>query len=165
MKNWMESATPGEKHSMLAKLNGTWDAEVTSWMGMGAPATTSHGTITNKMVMDNRYQISDFKGEMMGMPFNGMSTTAYDNLKKKFVSTWIDNMGTGIMMMQGTWDDAAKTLNMTGKMTNPGNGKECEMKETLKIVDDNTHVMEMYGPDSKTGKQYKNMEIKYTRKK
>jgi hypothetical protein len=33
------------------------------------------------------------------------------------------------------------------------------------MVDDNTQVMEMYGPDMKTGKEYKNMEIKFTRKK
>ena len=33
------------------------------------------------------------------------------------------------------------------------------------IVDDITHIMEMYGPDVKTGKQYKSMQIKFTRKK
>jgi hypothetical protein len=39
------------------------------------------------------------------------------------------------------------------------------MKETFKMVDDDHMVMEMFGPDPKTGKQYKTMEIKYTRKK
>jgi hypothetical protein len=47
----------------------------------------------------------------------------------------------------------------------PGNGKECDMREVYKIVDDNNRIMEMYGPDMKTGKEYKNMEIKFTRAK
>jgi hypothetical protein len=46
----------------------------------------------------------------------------------------------------------------------PANGKECDIRETFGIIDDNTQVMEMYGPDLKTGKEYKNMEIKFSRK-
>ena len=46
---------------------------------------------------------------MMGMPFQGMSTMAYDNGKKTFMSTWIDNMGTGILETEGTYDAGTKT--------------------------------------------------------
>ena len=74
-------------------------------------------------------------------------------------------MGTGIMTMEGTWDEATKSINFKGKMICPANGKECDVRETYKIIDDNTHLMEMYGPDMKTGVEYKNMEIKFTRKK
>jgi hypothetical protein len=35
------------------------------------------------------------------MPFEGISTLGYDNAKKTFFSTWIDNMGTGMMVMEG----------------------------------------------------------------
>ena len=58
----------------------------------------------------------------------------------------------------------AKTITFTGKMLCPANGKMCEMKQVYKFVDDKTQVMEMYGPDMKTGKQFKNMEMKLTRK-
>jgi hypothetical protein len=43
-------------------------------------------------------------------------------------------------------------------------GKMCSMKETFTIIDDNTQKMEMYGPDPKTGKEYKMMEINLSRK-
>lgn len=165
MKAMMEYGTPGEPQKMLAKSNGTWDAQVIMWMGDGAPADTSTGSCTNKMIMGDRYQVSNFKGDMMGMPFEGMSTTAYDNAKKVFVSTWIDNMGTGIMSMEGPWDEATKSMTMTGKVVSPVDGRVCELKQVYKIVDDNTQIMEMYGPDSQTGKQYKNMKITFTRKK
>ncbi len=165
MKAWMDYATPGDPHKSLAAANGNWDAEVTTWMAMDAPPTTSKGSAVNRMIMDGRYQVSEFSGDMMGMPFNGLSTTAYDNYKKAFISTWVDNMGTGIMMMEGPWDDATKTMTLTGKYINPANGLDCEMKETFTMTDENNHVMVMYGPDQQTGKQYKNMEIKFTRKK
>lgn len=165
MKNWMEYATPGEPHKMLAKSNGTWNGEVTMWMAPDAPPMTSTMTMTNKMVMDGRYQVSEAKGNMMGMPFNGMSTTGYDNHKKVYMSTWIDNMGTGVMKMEGPWDEASKSTTLTGKMIDPMTGRECDFKEVYKIIDDNNQVMEMYGPDPKTGRQFKTMEIKLTRKK
>ena len=164
-KAWMEYMTPGESHKMLAKADGQWTGEMKMWFAPNTPAATSTTTGTNKMIMGGRYQVSTYKGDFMGMPFEGISTTGYDNAKKVFINTWMDNMGTGIMNMEGTWDEATKSINFKGKMICPANGKECDVRETYKIVDDNTHVMEMYGPDMQTGKEYKNMEIKFTRKK
>ena len=166
MKNWEAYMTPGDVHKMMASWDGTWDTESTSWMAPGAPPMTSKGTSVNKMALGGRYQISNHKGMMMGMPFEGMSMTGYDNAKKMFVSTWIDNMGTGIMKMEGPWDAATKSMTLTGKCVDPmaGGGKEMELKEIFKMVDDKTQVMEMYGPGP-DGKELKMMEIKFTRKK
>jgi hypothetical protein len=164
-KNWMAYATPGEPHKMLAKSNGTWNGEMTMWMAADAPPSTATATMVNKMIMGGRYQVSETKGNMMGMPFTGMGTTGYDNHKKVFMSTWIDNMGTGIMKLEGPWDEATKSTTLTGKMMDPFTGKECDFKEIYTIIDDNNQKMEMYGPDPKTGKQIKSMEIKLTRKK
>lgn len=165
MKAWMEYSTPGEAHKMLAKSDGTWSGETTMWMSKDAPPASSKSTMVNKMALGGRYQLSNFSGSFMGMPFEGMAVTAYDNYKKKYISTWIDNMGTGIMKMEGDWDEASKSLTLNGKCTNPANGVEYEMKEVYKYIDDNNELMEMYGPDSKTGEVYKTMEIKLTRKK
>ncbi|MES2374007.1 MAG: DUF1579 domain-containing protein [Bacteroidota bacterium] len=165
MKSMMEYGTPGKEQAMLAKSAGNWKAETTMWMAPDSPPMVSNGTASTKMIMGGRYQQMVFKGDMMGQPFEGIGTTAYDNARKVWTSSWIDNMSTGIMNMEGTWDEATKTMTTTGKMLCPANGKWCEMKEMFKIVDDNTQVMEMYGPDMKTGKSYKNMEIKLTRSK
>ena len=165
MKNWMAYATPGEPHKMIAKSNGTWNGEMTMWMAADAPPSTTTATMVNKMIMGGRYQVSETKGNMMGMPFNGMGTTGYDNHKKVFMSTWIDNLGTGIMKLEGPWDEATKSTTLTGKMIDPFTGRECDFKEIYTIIDDNTQKLEMYGPDPKTGKQFKSMEIKLTRKK
>ncbi|WP_288377164.1 DUF1579 domain-containing protein [Chryseobacterium culicis] len=166
MKAWMEYSTPGEMQKMLAKSDGTWTGETTMWMENGAKPMMSKSEATNKMMFGGRYQITNHKGDFMGMPFEGMSIVGYDNSKKKFVSTWIDNMGTGIMNGEGEWNASTKSVEFKGKMTDPSRpGKDCDFREVFTFVDDNTQKLEMYGPDSKTGKEYKTMEIKYTRKK
>jgi hypothetical protein len=68
------------------------------------------------------------------------------------------------MHLTGPWDASTKTISLTGKMVDPMSGKEVTVRETLKVIDDNTQVMEIFaaGPD---GKEYKSMEIKMTRKK
>lgn len=165
-KAWMDYATPGEMQQMLAQSDGNWVGETTMWMENGSQPMMSKSEATNKMVFDGRYQMSTHKGDMMGMPFEGISIVGYDNSKKKFVSSWIDNMGTGIMNMEGVWNASTKSIEFKGKMTDPSRpGKDCNVREVFTFVDDNTQKMEMYGPDPKTGKEFKTMEIKYTRKK
>jgi hypothetical protein len=163
-KNWQDYMTPGDVHKMMAKWDGVWNGEVTMWMQPGAPEQKSTSTATNKMIMNGLYQQSTHAGNMMGMPFNGISTTAYDIHRKEFVSTWIDNMGSGIMVLKGPWDEATKTINLKGRMTDPGTTGEADVRETFKIIDDNTQEMEMFVmmPD---GKEFKTMNIKFTRKK
>ena len=160
----MEYGKVGPHHERLAKSNGNWTGEVVMWMSDGGPADTSVANVSNKMVMGNRYQISNYSGNMMDMPFEGQSTTGYDNAKKVYMSTWIDNMSSGIMEMEGPYDEATKTITMTGKMVSPYDGRVCSLKQTYRFVDDKTEVMEMWGPDSQTGKQYKTMQITLRRK-
>jgi hypothetical protein len=166
MQKMIEYGTPGPMHAMMASWNGTWSGETTMWEYDGATPQKSTGTAVNSMIFDGKYQTSTHTGNMMGMPFEGKSIMAYDNADKKFHSTWIDTWSTGIMNMTGDWDEATKTLTLTGTMPDICRpGKECHFTEKFKIVDANTQHMEMWGPDPKTGKDYKMMEIKMTRTK
>lgn len=164
MKNWQDYMTPGDMHKMMAKWDGTWNGDITMWMAPGEPEQKATGTAVNKMIMNGLYQENTHTGDMMGMPFNGKGTVGYDNHEKQFVSSWIDNMGSGIMIMKGPWDDATKTMTLKGKMIDPGTKMETAVKETFKIIDDNTQEMEMFVslPD---GAEFKTMNIKYSRKK
>ncbi len=164
MQAWGNYMTPGQMHSMLAKSDGVWTADVTMWMSPDAPPQKSTATATNKMILGGRYQESTVKGDFNGMPFEGRSTVAYDNSKKVFVNTWVDNMGTGIMTMEGTYDSTTHTINFSGKCTDPTTGKDCTMRQVFTQVDDNTQHEEMYATYP-GGKEYKSMEITYKRKK
>jgi hypothetical protein len=161
-KAWMEYSTPGDVHKMMAKSDGQWKGDVTWWMAPGQQPMHSTTTSTNTMIMGGRYQQSIDKGDMMGMPFEGMNILGYDNAKKMFVSTWVDNMGTGMMNMEGTWDEATKSVTMKGKSYDPMTKKAMNIRQVFKYIDDNNQMLEMYMimPE---GKEFKSMEIKYTR--
>ena len=162
MKAWQAFMTPGEQHKMLAKSSGTWNEEITMWWAEGAPAQKNTSIAENKMILNGLYQQSTHKGNFNGMPFEGISTVGYDNARKIYISTWIDNMGTSISYMEGNWDADSKMLVMRGKQTDPMTGGIMDVRETLKFIDDKTQTMEMF--ETKNGKERKTMEIKFTRK-
>jgi hypothetical protein len=163
LQKWMDYMTPSDVHKMMAKWDGEWMEDIQMWMDPSAPAQTMQASCVNKMVMGGRYQESLNTGNFSGMPFEGRSLLGWDNARKVFVSTWIDNFGTGIIYMEGSWDAANKTINFKGKMTDPMSGKATDIRQDVKIVDDNTQIMEQY--TMKDGKEFKSMEIKFTRKK
>lgn len=162
-KAYMAFMTPGTEHQMLAKDNGTWNEDITLYMDPKAPPIKSQSTCVNEMILGGRYQKSVHTGNMMGMPFEGQSTVGYDNGRKIWFSTWIDNMGTGIMYAEGTYDNSKKMLTMKGKMTDPTSGKNTDFKETLTFIDDDHQKMEMFTVTG--GKDVKTMEILFTRAK
>jgi Protein of unknown function (DUF1579) len=163
MKAWTNYMTPTEVHKMIAQSDGEWTGEVMHWMTPDAPATSSKCKCTNRMTMGGRYQISEYSGEFMGMPFEGMNILGFDNAKKVFMTTWIDNMGTGVMNMQGPWNEKTRSMSLKGTMVDPMTGKDTEAKETFTIVDDNTQVMQMFAPRPDGKGMFKTMEIKFKR--
>jgi hypothetical protein len=163
MKNWQDYMTPGPMHALMAKDVGNWDGDVTMWMSPDAPPEKSTMTGEVRMILNGLYQEGINKGNFNGMPFEGRSIVAYNNATKKFENTWIDNFGTGIMLLTGTYDSATKTTTMTGTMLNPMTGKDCNYRQVITYIDDNTQKMEMY--DNTFGTERKSMEIKLTRRK
>ena len=121
--------------------------------------------------MDGRYVTGDYSGsfkmpgadgKMQDMNFKGMSMDGYDNAKKKFVSGWVDNMGTGIMVTEGTLDEATKSITYTGSFE-MAPGMSFKVREVIKFTDKDHMAME-YFEDRGQG-EMKSMEINYTRKK
>jgi len=163
MEAWMKAGTPGDDHKFLEPMVGMWNVKVTSWETPGGPAKSSVGTAETAWVLGGRFVKESFKGEFEGMPFEGLGFTGYDNLKKKYTASWMDSMSTMTMSLTGSADRAKKVLTMSGTMDDAMTGKPIAITAVTRIVDAGSHVYEMYGPD-KAGKQFKMMEILYTRK-
>jgi len=162
MKAWEAYATPGPEHKKMAEEVGSWNADMTFWMEAGGEATKATSAAEIKMVLGGRYQEMSYTGKMMGMPFEGNSVLAFDNTTKEYTSTWMDNMGTGLMVMKGKASKDGKVINFNGTMVNPIDGKQTPYREVYTIVDANTRKMEMF--DTKNGKEFKSMEIIMKRK-
>jgi len=113
-------------------------------------------------LLDGRFLYQEYHGQMMGQPFHGIGIDAYDNMTKKYVTAWMDSMGTGIFMMEGTASPDGKTITLRGSHPEPGGGKMTH-RAVWKIVDNNNQIFEMYGAHGKE-KEMKHLEIVYTRK-
>lgn len=162
MKAWQDNMTPGEHHQWLASMNGTWDATVKMWNAPDQPPSESKAVTKNEMILNGLYQRSSHNGNMMGMPFMGESITGYDNFKKEFIATWIDNFGSSIMLMKGQYDKEANALTLYGSMADPASGKDMNVKEVITILSKDSHKFEMFMMMG--DQEMKNMEIVYTRK-
>ena len=161
-----ENATPGEFHKMLARSNGTWLGEATMRFSPDGPPITGTSMLTNTMVMGGLYQVSEIKGNITGpgKPWTGVRITGYDNERKVFTRAMIGEGGAaGGVAMEGTWDEAAKSITMPFKKFDPSTGKDRDLKEVYKIIDDNTEVLEIYSTDPKTKKEFKMLNVKWTR--
>jgi uncharacterized protein DUF1579 len=162
MEMYQKLATPGEPHKLFATLAGSWTTTTKEWMELGKPPTESTGTAEMKMVLDGRFLQQEFTSQMMGQPFSGIGIDGYDNLRKRYVTTWIDTWGTGIFQMEGTASANGKTITLKGRHDEPGGGHMTH-RAVWKIVDNNTQMFDMYGTHQ-GGKEMKMLEIAYTRK-
>ena len=173
MKQMMEMSKLNENHKLLADMNGNWNYAIKMWMNPdpNAKPQESKGTATRKSVMGGRYFVMDVSGKMQmpgedgkmkEMQFKGMSIDGYDNVKKKFISTWCDNMGTGMMMSEGTYDPAAKMFTYNGEYEAMP-GMKSRVRMTMKVTDKDHHNYEFY--EDRGSGEAKTMEINYTRKK
>jgi len=162
MEVYQKLATPGEPHKLFATLAGSWTTTTKEWMEPGKPPTESTGTAEMKMLLDGRFLYQEYTSQMMGQPFSGIGIDGYDNLRKRYVTTWIDTWGTGIFQMEGTANADGKTITLKGRHDEPGGGHMTH-RAVWKIVDSNTQTFDMYGTHH-GGKEMKVLEITYTRK-
>jgi Protein of unknown function (DUF1579) len=171
MKQVTELSKLNENHKLLSSLDGNWTYTIKFWMNPdpNAKPQESKGTATRKSIMGGRYVTMDVNGKMQmpgedgkmkDMQFKGMAVEGYDNVKKKFVASWIDSMGTGIEFSEGSYDPATKTFTYNLEME-PVPGMKSQVREVLKVSDNNHMMLEWY--ENQAGQEKKTMEINYTR--
>ena len=154
---------PGPEQEAMKLDVGNWDAVIEFVMSPGAAPQTGKGVETNRMGCGGMCLITDFKGEAMGMPFEGHGVMAWDSVKKKYSGVWTDSMSMGPGSMEATYDPAAKKW--SGTMEAPDmSGQVVKTRNLIEWTDNDNRVMTAWatGPD---GKEMQVMKITYKRKK
>jgi hypothetical protein len=159
---WEAYATPGAAHHVLDQKTGNWNLAVTMFMAPGAEPIRSTGTCELKWILDDRYVQDITTGEAAGQQFHGQGVIGFDNIKKKYVSTWIDNMSTGVMTGEGTYDASRKLFTYTTYQPDVVSGSYTKGRATERFIDKDHWVMQSFVPDA-NGDEYMSMEIHYTR--
>ena len=154
---------PGPEHKVLTADAGTWDAVIEFAAEPGKPPTKSKGVEVNTVGCGGMCIITNFKGDVGGMVFEGAGVTTYDPKKKKYVGNWVDSMAPGMAIGESTYDAAKKTF--TGTMEGPdGTGGVMKVRSTTVMTPAGTRVFTLHGPGP-DGKEGQMMKITYTRRK
>jgi hypothetical protein len=160
MAAYMKAATPGAEHEKLAARAGTYTTTTRSWLAPGAPPEETTGSAERSAILGGRYVVEKYNSTMMGMPFEGMGITGYDNVEQKYVTIWVDNMSTGIFRMLGEADDNGNLV-FTGEYKDPVSGETKTMRSVSSPAAGG-EKFEMYEVAA-DGSEFKVFEIVYTK--
>ena len=159
----MKHMGPVEAHKNLNPMVGNFKYTLKYWMAPNSKPEESKGTSKGKWILGGRFVQQDVKGKSMGKEFLGTSTMGYDSMREQYQTSWIDNMSNHMMIGTGTFDTSSKTFTESGDfscvMTND---KNRTYRTEIKIGDKSTYTYSMFLKD-KEGKEFKSMEINYTR--
>lgn len=154
-----ESRMMGPMHQILMQLSGNWKEEMKVWSSPNVEPSIIMAFRDSRLFAEGRFIISTSVGQMGNLPYEGQSVLGYDNTKNVFVKTWIDNMGTSILVLEGTYNDENKTIGFTGFSTDPLTKLPIKISQTLKIIDGENQLLEIFS-EPKEGVKLKVMEVK-----
>ena len=157
--------TPGEGQEKLEPLIGTFDVKVRTWLDPSKPPIESLATAVDTWVLGKRYVQQMLAGYIAGEPWSGISYAGYDNVTKKYVSTYMDTGSTGMEWYTGTLDPDGTHGRMTATIADEVTGKPKTLELRLTIAANGDRVTELWEQDRKTGNLSKVLEFQFTRKK
>ena len=156
----MQAGKTNENHERLDYMVGDWKCSVKMWE-LGQPPMETSGTCKNEWVLQKHYVRTVYQGNFMGMPFEGAGITGYDNITKRYFSTWTDTMSTGVMIEYGQYDETTKTYTYTGEFDSPM-GEKMSSRSEIRVLSKDKHILTMHHGKDATSLT-KVMEITYER--
>ena len=158
-----EMPKPAKEHGFLKKFEGKWDSKMSMRHSADQPWMECAGTEHNRMVGDF-WMVSEWKTDSTEMPMQGLASTGYDPIKKKYIVTWIGSTSPALSAGEGAVDGAGNILTTDVKSTDCQTGKPVSMTMVQEFKDKDTVAwsMRMKGKD---GNDYECMKGESKRKK
>ena len=149
-------------HHYLEQWAGHWRDEMKVWVGENPEPTIYRLEKEGRTSCEGKLLMRTISGRMNTGPYEAYETLNYDNLKHKFVKTWFDNLGTNILVLEGTLDEKTNTLVFEGTTIDPLTMQTIKVRQVLHIQDPENQLLEVF-VQLKDEKPIKTMEVKSTR--
>lgn len=157
MEAYAKMGALNENHEFLKKFVGEWNVTSKAQM-QGQEPEISESKATAELILGGRFLMSNYQGTMAGQPFEGMQVVGYDNLKKKYVTFWIDNMSTAFYMMEGIREE--NVIRDTGFWPDPVTGSNEKVRDLITVISPEEFTFELFMV-GKDGKEFKSLENHY----
>lgn len=153
------AAAIGEQHRRLAELAGTWSVKQSLWLNEAKVPQIDAGTAVFSAVLGGRHLQQDLRVQS-NPPFQGLGFTGYDNTTHRYYTSWMDINFTGVLLLHGDYDAAAKVYRFSGAMAGDG-GESVPTREELQILGRNHVVARFF--ETRRGRESLVVELDYSR--
>ena len=150
-------------HHNLQQWSGHWKDEMKVWSGENPEPNIYLLEKEGRVACEGKLLMRNISGRISTGPYEAYETINYDNLKRKFVKTWFDNLGTNILVLEGALDEKTNTLVFEGTTIDPLTMQTIKVRQVLHIQDPENQLLEVF-VQYKDEKPLKTMEVKSTRK-
>ena len=154
--------TPSEHHRHLERLIGTWAVEGRYFLPSGEP-TDFRGTIESSSVMDGLFVESRLVAELVGQPYHGRIVDGYDTVTERYVATFFENIGPGIVWASGVCEEEGRVRTLMGEVPDPVWGGTYTLRSVHTFIDDDTYRYDAFLAHE-DGREFKQMEYVATRR-
>lgn len=156
----LKATQPGEHHKQLESMAGSWDVVVKFKYGPG-PERQAKAMCEAKWILGGRFLQQQYENE------SGQSVlqfVGYDNQKKKFSMTKMDNMDTGVLSAEGSISEGGKLITLVGDRTDPLTGKTSRLRIAITLTDQDHYNVEWF-QTGENGKEERVVAMEHTRRK
>ncbi|HEX9082204.1 MAG TPA: DUF1579 family protein [Holophagaceae bacterium] len=164
LQGWMSEGTPVAEHARLRDYVGTWTTQQTDWLPSGRAWNQAAGTATFHLVLGGRFVQEDYTTTLDGKPFHALGLMGFDRQKKAYNSLWMDDLNTGFIALDGTFDGTGRVLTLLGGI--PAGGSDSASAAAWRVVDtwwDPDHHAVIWWGRGAAGQPVKLSQILYTR--
>lgn len=151
-----------QNHKLLHSTAGTWKAIISVNSAPGFEPVSGVAACEITMQHGNRFSVAAFSGNIGESEYSATLTLGYDIASGMFVSTWMDNTSTDILVCKGKLDEKRMVITLNGSFTNAETGKPAEARLEYYIGSDDKHKLESFVTYSGQ-KEFKNKEITFGR--
>lgn len=159
----LDYSHPGKYHQILADLAGEWTFDGRHFSGNPNPDSNKvvkefNGSIVRRPFADGRFFIVELTGGKLPLPIQDgkmkdgnvqdLEIEGYDNVKRKFVFTFINNhIGSFIIYAEGSYDPTTKTISYEYEVE-PVPGRKTKFRKLLIVQDKDHYKVEYYAERS-----------------
>ena len=166
MELWKKYTFPCEQHKHIEYFVGEWQSIIKTWPEPGKEPNVRTQEIKVESFFDGRFTRAHIKTEAsdLGMLFETIVINGYDNYKQEFFSITLSKQRTDYYLTTGKLDQTGKIRTDTAVRTDIFTGEQYRVKAITTIINQDKYTYEYYRIEPE-GKEVKEMEITYTRKK